>query len=293
MMARAFHVLLALAAVALLSIPASGRNLYAATVDTSVTGDGAGRLYVVNPVTGKSMLVGPIRIGERSLAIDGLAVHPKTGVLYGITWRASREPCLVTIDPRTARAERVGPLGVRGTDIHFDSQGTLYIWIADSHQLGTVNLHDGTVTLLPASHIAETAPGGLAINSRGLALVTATANASVIDEVDPTTGELVGGLALVDASILGAVYALTYIPTGALLAVNQSKSRKAGRELVSIDPETGSVTRIGALPDGVDAIAIDDGPPGSPRSKWPLLVIMLAILVVLHVAGFVRWRHSG
>ena len=56
----------------------------------------------------------------------------------------------------------------------------------------------------------------------------------MLDEVDPATGDVVGGLALLDASVLNAITALTLSPTGVLFAVNSVSSERPLRELVSI-----------------------------------------------------------
>jgi hypothetical protein len=284
--------ILAILAAALVALPASARHLYAATAHLDPkNGESAGQLYVINPETGRAKLIGPIRIdGGIALAIDGLAVHPKTRALYGITYRSSPEPSLIMIDPHSAAARKIGPLGVRGTDIHFDGSGTLYIWIAESHRLGTVNLETGAVTLLPPTEISGA--GGLAISPQGLAIVAGSTEGGVIDEVDVETGALVGGVSVINNSVLNAVYALTYMPTRSLLAVNQVKGREKGRELVSIDPESGNVTRIGVLPDEVDAIAFDDSPGRSGGSKAGLLGYFVVILSGLALADTIRWRRK-
>jgi len=284
--------ILAVLAAALVALPAPARYLYAATAHLDPkNGESAGQLYVINPETGRAKLIGPIRIdGGMAVAIDGLAVHPKTGVLYGITWRSSPEPSLIVIDRHSAVAKRIGPLGVRGTDIHFDASGSLYIWDAEDHRLGTVNLDSGAVTLLPPTQISGA--GGLAISPQGLAIVAGSTQRGVIDEVNVETGDLVGGLSVINNSVLNAVYALTYMPTRSLLAVNQVKGRERGRELVSIDPESGNVTRIGPLPDEVDAIASDDSPGRPSGSKAGLLGYFVVILSGLALADTIRWRRK-
>src|SRR5436309_3342301 len=94
-------------------------QLYAATV-RSRTGpgdDAAGNLYLVDPSDASFRSVGPLRLQGRSIGITGLAVHPKTGVLYGVT--AGSSPAyrnsLVTIDPATAEASMVGEMRVAGS----------------------------------------------------------------------------------------------------------------------------------------------------------------------------------
>ena len=79
---------------------------------------------------------------------------------------------------------------------------------------------------------------------------------------------------------------------GALLAVNTVKGGSTKRELVSIDVETGNITRIGSLPDEVDALAFDQRPQAPRGSKRHLLIIMLLLLLGLGIAGRLRWRNT-
>jgi hypothetical protein len=286
--------LIALAAAVLAcACPAAAKKLYAATAHDEPDGSSAGLLYVVDPATGHSRLVGPIRVdGGEAVAVDGLAVHPKTGTLYAITAGTSAVPRLITIDTRSGQARLVGPLGARGADMQFDANGTLYTWLLNVGRLGVIDLTTGAVRPLGKTDIPPSKTAGLAFNAQGLAIVAARVSKGVLDEVDPATGMIVGGLALIDASIINAVNALALSPGGALFAVNTAKEGKAKRELVSIDTETGSVTKIGALPDNVDALAFDNDPYEPKRSSAGLLALILGLLVALNVAAWYRWRKS-
>ena len=280
-------------AIGVLAPAADAKKLYAATAHDEPDGSSAGVLYVVDPATGRSRLVGPIRIdGAEAVAVDGLAVHPKTGVLYAITAGAFGAPRLITIDTLSGRAKLVGPLGARGADMQFAADGTLYTWLLNVGRLGVIDIATGAVRPLGKTDIPPSRTAGLAINAQGLAIVAARVSKGILDEVDPATGAIVGGLALIDASIINAVNALAISPGGALFAVNTAKGGKAKRELMSIDTETGSVTKIGALPDEVDALAFDNDPLDAKRSKLGLGVLMLAVFVALNVAGWYRWRKS-
>lgn len=287
----------ALAALALALAFAGGaeaKKLYAATAHEEADGRSAGVLYVVDPATGRSRMVGPIRIdGTEAVAVDGLAVHPKTGVLYAITAGPPGEPRLITIDARSGQAKAIGALGARGADMQFDGSGKLYTWLLHAGRLGVIDLQTGRVRQLSKTDIPPSRTAGLAINPQGLAIVAARVSKGVLDEVDPATGSVVGGLALIDASIINAVNALAISPGGALFAVNTSKEGRTKRELVSIDTETGSVTKIGALPDEVDALAFDHDPHEAKQSKLGLFLFILAVFVLLNLAGWYRWRKSG
>jgi len=292
-MQRARFTLAALAVTLLTGLDAPASVLYAATAHDAKSGsDASGRLYTVNVANAKSRLVGAIRGDANApLPIDGLAIHPKTRVLYGITSRASPQPSLVTIDPRTARAHVIGPLGVGGTDIHFDDEGTLFIWIADGNRLGIVNLATGHVSSVAATTIKEGSSGGFAVNSRGVALVAAQTSRAVIERLDASTGDTLGALAL-DAGIVRALDSLAILGSGNLIAVNEPARGKPARELVSIDTETGDVTRVGPLPDEVDAIAFDEL-ASVGGSKRGLLLLFAAVFIALHVAGLWRWRATS
>jgi len=280
-------------ALAALCAPAEARKLYAATAHDGADGHSAGVLYVVDPHDGRSRMIGPIRLGAEGVAVDGLAVHPKSGVLYAITAGIVGDPRLITIDTHSGRATLVGPLGARGADLQFDAKGTLYTWLCEASRLGVVDIATGSVRPLGKTEIPPSLTAGLALNSQGLAMVASRLNKGVIDEVDPATGTIVGGIALIDASIINAVNALTVSPGGAIMAVNTSKEGRRKRELVSIDPETGTITRIGALPDDVDALAFDHDPREIKRSNTRLLLVMLGIFIALNVAGWYRWRKTG
>ena len=292
--ARLRTALLALAAALLAFAPmAEAKKLYAATAHEDAEGHATGVLYVVDPATGRARMIGPIRIDAfEPVAVDGLAVHPKTGVLYAITAGPPGEPRLITIDTHSGHAKAIGALGARGADMQFDANGTLYTWLLSAARLGIIDLATGRVKPLTPTDIPPSRTAGLAINAQGLAIVAARVSKGILDEVDPATGTVVGGLALIDASIINAVNALALAPGGALFAVNTAKEGRAKRELISIDTETGSVTKIGNLPDNVDALAFDHDPQEARRSKLGLFVLMLVLFVLLNVAGWYRWRKK-
>jgi hypothetical protein len=64
-----------------------------------------GALYTINPADAAATKIGPIRIdGKFSIGVTGLAFHPTTGVLYGIT-AGSRRTCRI----RSSRSTRPRP----------------------------------------------------------------------------------------------------------------------------------------------------------------------------------------
>jgi hypothetical protein len=292
MIRRLFAVLL-LVAGALIPPFAAANTLYVSTAQREA-GPGVvrGHLYTVDSSSGRSKLVGPIRIGGiLSVGVTGLAVHPQTKVLYGITKGShpSIPPSLVTIDPTTAAATMVGLLGIEGSDINFDSHGTLYIWLAGEMRLGTVDLVTGRVSPMGALNAA--APGGgLAIDKRGAAFVASSSTG--LDHIDVRTGRRFASRELHGAPFAGAINSLSFSPTGILVGIN-SDATTSKAELVMINAATGAVTAMGPLPDDADGLtffrdAASASSAGTP--KLGLFYSVLLLLLGLSLVGAVRWR---
>src|SRR5258708_31293442 len=135
-----------------------------------------GDVYPVDAVAARAKLIGPIGVGGvLSVGVTGVAIHPLTKILYGIACASHPvvPPSLVTIDPATAVATLVGPLGKAGSDINFDSHGTLFIWLRDDRRLGTVDLATGRATATGIIGVSS-GEGGLAIDRRGAACVASS-----------------------------------------------------------------------------------------------------------------------
>src|SRR5258708_23603488 len=173
MILRAIVLRLALAALVVLPGVAAAQTMYAASLRSFANAGGqivVGNLFSINLANGATTLLAPTRLEDGiAVGITGLAVHPSTGVFYGITSGESPEHphSLVQIDPKTGRATLVGVLKARGSDISFGPGGTLYIWIPASRQLGTVNLATGEVTPLGAPG-PQTTAGRLAVAHKGI-----------------------------------------------------------------------------------------------------------------------------
>src|SRR5678815_2176378 len=124
MLNRALLFLASIASLLPLNAGAAIHTLYAASVRTGVVAQGeapiAGNLYTINLANGTATLVGAIRLpGSKPIGVTGMAAHPNTGMLYGITSEQSpnHPRALVTIDAKTGTAALVGDLGVTGSDI--------------------------------------------------------------------------------------------------------------------------------------------------------------------------------
>jgi hypothetical protein len=244
-----------------------------------------GRLYVVDPDTAVVKLVGPLRIrdGGPYVGATGLAVHPKSGVLYGITAGLSPglRPSLIKIDPKTAQATLVGRLGHSAADINFDATGKLFIWLTDLNQLGTVDLTLGAATpLATVSSIPGATGGGLAIDRRGIAHITPTTAVGTLDTVNVQTGVRTVGPVLSGAPYLSAIHSLTFSLAGVLYGVNSNLAVPAKTGLVTIDPASGVVSLVGALPDDAVGLAFSPDVVSTAEQSEPRYVVYVAIGVI-------------
>ena len=266
---------------------ARAETLYVATIrdysNQETEGIGGG-IYSVDPQTAKSSLIARLRIGGViPIGLTGLAVHPKTGVFYGITAGLSAQipRSLVTIDPKTGNTTLVGNLNHSGSDIRFDGKGVLYVWLNEEARIATVDLGTGAATPVGPSGYGDTLGGGIAIDRAGDMYVSATNAAGTLDRVDLATGHATVGPRLVGAPYIASLSSMAFAPTGALYAVNSNLSAPAKTSLVTIDVKTGEVKEIGALPNDVDAIAFGptavEGPQASkPVEPWIIILLSLA-----------------
>jgi S1-C subfamily serine protease len=236
---------------ALLGMAASAETLYAVSMrtysDPSYKGV-EGNLYVVATDTAVTRLVASLTVGGKTpVGLDGLAIHPKTGVFYGITAPTSGAipRSLVTIDPQTGIVTLVGSLGHTGSDIEFDPDGTLYMWLPTSYQLATVDLETGAATPRGRPFPQGALKGGIALIGGGRALVAATGGKGTLDSIDMATGEVTAGPHLVGAPFPELINGLTYSPKGIIYGINTNGALPPLANLVSIDAKTGKVTSIG------------------------------------------------
>jgi hypothetical protein len=301
MIGRTFFALLfACFGLGITAADAAVHTLYAASVRSGLAPDApvAGNLYTINLASGTATLVGAIRLpGAKPIGVTGMAAHPNTGVIFGITSEQSpnHSRSLVTIDPTTAKATLVGELGVVGSDIAFDAKGTLYMWLPQTSQLGTVNTSNGAVAPIgkpgpPGS------PAGIAIDVNGMVFVTAKGATGTLDNVDLTSGNLQIGPRLTGAPFDSQINSMSFSPSGLLLAVNSNAGSPANARLVTINTATGAVATIGALPDDTDALAFTGGgnnlaPTVSTMSAGGRVVIAVISVVLLALAGSLLLRH--
>jgi hypothetical protein len=264
-------------------------TMYVATLRDNVSEDTGGALYSVDFKSGRASLVAPIRIGGAvPIGLTGLAIHPKTGVFYGITGGVSPNlpKSLVTIDPRTGNATLVGKLGFSAADIRFDTKGTLYAWLLDRNCLGIVDLGTGSAKPLDGSLYDQTLGGGIAITAEGVVYISANSPNGTLDTYDPRDGKVTPGPQLKGAPYVSSINSMAFGDDGVLYAVNSNLGTPAKTHLVSINPKTGEVKDIMQLPDDVDPLSfgpvVERGGGMSDRGRQRHIVI--AVIGV--VAGF-------
>ena len=290
------------ACAALLALSASAESLYAVSMRTyadPLYKGVEGNLYVVSTETAVTRLVASLSVvGKGPVGLDGLAIHPKTGVFYGITSTSATLPhTLVTIDVKSGNVTPVGDLGFLGSDIEFDPDGTLYMWIPATFQLATVNLETGAATPRGRPFTQGTLKGGIALIGGGRALVAATGGKGTLDTIEMATGTITTGPQLVGAPFPELINGLAFSPRGVVYGINTNGAQPPVANLVSIDPRTGAVANIGPLPNDTDALSF--GPdllqakdPMTRLLEWrfPLLVGLFLIAIVVVV---VAMRHKA
>jgi len=276
--------------------PAHAQSLYAASFRTSGLGSSAdalaGSLYTVNLSTGASTFVAPIRVnGTVPIGITGLAIHPETGVFYGIT--APQSPSypssLVTVDPVTGRAIVVGELKYASSDIAFNRAGILFAWLQTTSQLGIINLTTGAVSPIGPPRQAGT-PSGLAIDGNGVAYITTGGAGGTLDTVDLGTGIIARGPPMTGAPFPSGVNSMTFSPSGLLLAVNSNGGAPAVTRLVTINTASGAVAPLGTLPEDTDALtfAAETRRDSLPKINVQTLALMVLGVIAL-ILGMIGW----
>jgi uncharacterized repeat protein (TIGR01451 family) len=149
--------------------------------DTTCSGGSLSSLYTLDPADA-SVETGPTAItigGNQIKHVNGIAVHPTTGVLYGVM-NGQLPDCedwgevkLITIDKSTGVATVVGSLGDfeteshQITDIAFDPFGTLYGWNIGSPDDGLVTINTATGDATAVGEHLTRYGMGLAVNSAG------------------------------------------------------------------------------------------------------------------------------
>lgn len=267
-----------------------GSRLFVATGSRGIPG----QLFVANPASGASTLIGNLLVGTLPVGITGLSVHPITRVLYGSTTNASPNlpGRLVTINPTTAAVTVVGPFNPPGPpttactgggggpptmqDLDFRADGTLFGFC--NLTLFVVNQATGQATPIgtdPYTSVDNLGGGSLAftplLNPNAALWVAARQTLGHIFRVEPTTGRVLQALQLTGGADNEALASLTTDQNGTLLGagsgVPASPNLPVPTRLVSINTTTGAITTLGALPNNTDAITLDLVPIAAPEPQ--------------------------
>ncbi len=250
-------------------------TIYIATLrdrgtDSASTG---GSLYTVDLGKGVARLVAPLRIGGAvPIGLTGLSVHPRTGVLYGITasLSATLPKSLVTIDPETGNATLVGSLGQSASEIRFDRKGTLYVWLNELNKLGTIDVGTGAATPIDSfPAYPQTLGGGVAVDHEGEVYISANSSAGSLDVYNPTAKTLTTGPAITGAPFVSSINSMAFSSSGELYAVNSNLGTPAKSRLIRIDAKTGKAEEVSVLPDDVDPVAFAVSPRVKPLIEAP------------------------
>jgi DNA-binding beta-propeller fold protein YncE len=227
------------------------------------------------------------------VGITAVATHPRTGVFYGITGGLSPAVprSLVTVDLDSARATLVAPISMRGSDLAFGPDGTLYMWVPEAKRLVKVDPDSGAIEALGPSGIEAGPSGGLAIDrGGGKAYVAATGANGTLDEIDLETGKGTMGPKLAGAPFAVSIDNMTIAPSGVLYAVNSNGGAPSNAALVTIDAASGAITRVGTLPR--DTRGLIFAPERARLSTWEEARkwILVALAVVAVALMIVAWR---
>jgi hypothetical protein len=251
-------------------------------------------LWLVDPAQGFGQV-----IGDMGAEITGIAVHPFTGVLYGVTATIQLFPDdfapgdLVTLDPLTGAATLVGSLALSDltnegptlADIAFDpTSGILYGWRARREgDLYTVNLQTGEATLVGESGLSNTNGQGLTFGPGGELFYAGGGTQGLLRTIDKTTG------LPIDSVQLNGYAGDENIPALDFDGLTIFGVAGTGGDLITIDPETGTITTIGPIasgdvpPNSIDGIAFDCPRTirGAPAMSGIGLALVIAALLAL------------
>jgi len=291
------RILLICLAAWLAALPAAAETvLYAASNRAHFTaGATTGiwcNLYRVDPATGKFVLLAPVRVNDQAtITIVTLAIHPSTEAVYAASGpRSPTAPnSLLMLDPRSGKADVVGPIGHVVSDLAFTEDGRLYAWLPEESRLAKLDAASGAATLFPPSGITgEPGGGGFVIDDKDVGYVAASGAVGTLDRVDIKTGKVTPGPHLAGAPFPAAISNLTFSPDDRMYAVNSNMGAPAATALVTIDPASGKVQEIGKLPNDSHALIFV---PHDPLTTW----LWVGAGVVAAVAGWAifAWRRKG
>jgi hypothetical protein len=243
-------------------------------------------LYQLNPADGSIInIIGPTGVS----GMTGLASHPLTGVMYGITTGgAGCTSNLYTVDLSSGTATLVGPLGTPSgpggqppgkPDAAFSPAGVLYTFSTADDFIYTVDLATGAASLvgdttLTPFDISQAVDGGTLVMTDGASVYT----------VDTSTGVATLGPPL-GIGVNDSNMSTTNSVTGQMYLGDRDGASRF--DLYTLDPSTGAMVLLGGNTIGrMSAIEILADLPPPPSAAIPtmtaysLLLLVLGLLVV-------------
>ncbi len=233
-------------------------------------------LFLINPVTGTPVQIGPIASDRKDMGIEGLAFSSSLG-LFG-----AEDGALYSINSTTGQATSIGALGVNLTAL-VDDPANRILYGAAGNRLYTVDTSSGQASLVGSgSQPGRHGKDALAFDSSGDLYETGGGHdPNSLYLIDPATGastrigargaigfNQVDGLAFVD----GIMYGFT--ASGLEITINLSDGRGSLFQNVHV---------------GVEASAVD--PPGETPEPAYLVPAGLALAAMLRGRLRQRPRH--
>jgi WD40 repeat protein len=222
-----------------------------------LAGDNNSVLWHVNTDNGSAIQRGTMQVNMFDIA------YSPNGELFGVSGTADGNE-LYRIDPNTASATLVGPLGLTneyGNSLDFDANGTLFMaTVPTSGNLYTVNTSTGATSLLGPT--GQRSSGDLAFAPDGTLFLSANTPSARADELvslDTTTGA---------ATVLGSIgfeqtFGMDFV-SGGLIGLT-----RAG-ELISINTTSGAGTLVTntnpSIPNNGSASGLDEYLAGDNNS---------------------------
>jgi Ca2+-binding RTX toxin-like protein len=217
---------------------------------------GPADLYELNQKSG----IVKRKIGSTGYSVTGLALHPRTKVLYGVTGtQDQRAPgSLIKVNKATGNGKLIGD-EIEGTDtgaadITFTNDGTLYGWSEETDDLVRINLKTGAATVVGPSGLSTEGSGISAAPNDTLFLAPEAANGDLF-AIDRTDGSATSVTTMDGAG--RNINALAFDRAGRLFGSMVGEDQPL-RDLLSIDTVSGHVTTIGASVDRLDAIEFSE-----------------------------------
>jgi hypothetical protein len=200
------------------------------------------------------------KIGTIGFAVTGLALHPKTKVLYGVT--GAQDPdapsSLIRINKATGKGKLIGD-EFEGTqygaaDITFTNDGTLYGWSEDTDDLVTINLATGAAAVVGEG--TGSFGSGLSADSNDTLFLTPEGDQGDLYTVDRDDGS-VSSVVTLDGSVGDAINSLAFDRKDNLFGTRKLVPETA-RDLIRVDTNTGDVTSVGDSIERLDALEFSE-----------------------------------